>query len=166
MEYKQDPHNRDLKRTYKQANREYKHDLRKNTAYRKGAIRGEVGHDEARKHLSRAKAIEKQLKNEPDNRELQKQYRYHMNKHDVARAKARKAPAVGANRSRRIANLRSMRTKAVKGALVSEAAILGAYEVNKYMTKNGQPGFQVSPEQMKKWASYGKAFMGMSKNFY
>ena len=49
MDYERDTQNKDKKRAYKQANKEYKQALRTNTTYRKGAIRGEVGKDMSRK---------------------------------------------------------------------------------------------------------------------
>ena len=50
-----------LKSDYKKANKEYKSSLRKNTTYRKGVVRQEVGRDASRKYLSEAKKIKKQL---------------------------------------------------------------------------------------------------------
>lgn len=55
MDYERDRSNKELKKTYKQANRDYKKALNSNTTYRKGAIRGEVGKDASRKYLSEAK---------------------------------------------------------------------------------------------------------------
>ena len=52
MDYERDRSNKQLKKTYKQANRDYKKALNSNTTYRKGAIRGEVGKDASRKYLS------------------------------------------------------------------------------------------------------------------
>ena len=57
MDYERDTKNKQLKKSYKEANRQYKKALNANTTYRKGAIRGEVGQDMARKYLSESKQI-------------------------------------------------------------------------------------------------------------
>ena len=45
MDYERNRGDKTLKKTYKQANKDYKKALRGNTTYRKGDIRGEVGKD-------------------------------------------------------------------------------------------------------------------------
>lgn len=136
MDYERDSQNKDKKRAYKQANREYKQALRTNTTYRKGAIRGEVGKDMSRKYLSEAKAIKKQLNADPNNKELQKQYKYLSDQHQYERAKARKAPEVGAKRSARKAALKRQMTMAVKSVATAAAIAVGVAAVNKVLNSN------------------------------
>lgn len=144
MDYERDSQNKDKKRAYKQANREYKQALRTNTTYRKGAIRGEVGKDMSRKYLSEAKAIKKQLNADPNNKVLQKQYKYLSDQHQYERAKARKAPEVGAKRSARKAALKRKMTMTVKSVATAAAVAVGVAAVNKALnshnvTLNGKP---------------------------
>lgn len=136
MDYERDSQNKDKKRAYKQANREYKQALRTNTTYRKGAIRGEVGKDMSRKYLSEAKAIKKQLNADPNNKVLQKQYKYLSDQHQYERAKARKAPEVGAKRSARKAALKRQMTMAVKSVATAAAIAVGVVAVNKVLNSN------------------------------
>lgn len=49
--------NKQTKAAYKSSKKAYKKALRKNTTYRKGTIRGEVGKDASRKYLSAAKKL-------------------------------------------------------------------------------------------------------------
>lgn len=144
MEYERDSKNQDKKKAYKQANKEYKQALRTNTTYRKGAIRGEVGKDMSRKYLSEAKTIKKQLNADPNNKELQKQYKYLSDQHQYERAKARKAPEVGAKRSARKAALKRKMTMTVKSVATAAAVAVGVAAVNKALnshnvTLNGKP---------------------------
>lgn len=144
MEYERDSKNQDKKKAYKQANKEYKQALRTNTTYRKGAIRGEVGKDMSRKYLSEAKTIKKQLNADPNNKELQKQYKYLSDQHQYERAKARKAPEVGAKRSARKAALKRKMTMTVKSVATAAAVAVGVATVNKILrsnnvTLNGKP---------------------------
>ena len=136
MDYERDTQNKDKKRAYKQANKEYKQALRTNTTYRKGAIRGEVGKDMSRKYLSEAKAIKKQLNADPNNKVLQKQYKYLSDQHQYERAKARKAPEVGAKRSARKAALKRQMTMAVKSVATAAAIAVGVAAVNKVLNSN------------------------------
>lgn len=136
MDYERDSQNKDKKKAYKQANREYKQALRTNTTYRKGAIRGEVGKDMSRKYLSEAKAIKKQLNADPNNKVLQKQYKYLSDQHQYERAKARKAPEVGAKRSARKAALKRQMTMAVKSVATAAAIAVGVAAVNKVLNSN------------------------------
>ena len=136
MEYERDSKNQDKKKAYKQANKEYKQALRTNTTYRKGAIRGEVGKDMSRKYLSEAKTIKKQLNADPNNKELQKQYKYLSDQHQYERAKARKAPEVGAKRSARKAALKRKMTMTVKAVATAAAVAVGIAAVNKVLNSN------------------------------
>lgn len=136
MDYERDRSNKQLKSSYKQANKDYKKALRSNTTYRKGAIRGEVGKDAARKYLSEAKKVQKQLNNDPGNKQLKKQYDYLKGQHDVERAKARKAPEVGAKRSARKAAAKRAMTMSVKAAATATAISAGTAAINKYMNAN------------------------------
>ena len=136
MAYEADKHNKDAKQTYKSDRKEYKSALRANTTYRKGAIKGEVGKDIARKYLIEAKRVKKILDADPTNKQLQKQYNALMSKHDIERAKARRAPEVAANRSRKIASLKAARTKAIKGAALTAAATAGAAGITYLIRKN------------------------------
>lgn len=136
MDYERDSQNKDKKKAYKQANREYKQALRTNTTYRKGAIRGEVGKDMSRKYLSEAKAIKKQLNADPNNKVLQKQYKYLSDQHQYERAKARKAPEVGAKRSARKAALKRKMTMTVKAVATAAAVAVGVAAVNKVLNAN------------------------------
>lgn len=136
MDYERDTQNKELKKTYKQANKEYKQALRTNTTYRKGAIRGEVGKDMSRKYLSESKKIKKQLDADPSNKVLQKQYKYLSDQHQYERAKARKAPEVGAKRSARQAALKRQMTMAVKTAVTAATVAVGLAAVNKVLNDN------------------------------
>ena len=136
MDYERDRSNKELKKTYKQANRDYKKALNSNTTYRKGAIRGEVGKDASRKYLSEAKKVQKQLNSDPNNKALKKQYNYLQGQHDVQRAKARKAPEVGAKRSARKAAAKRAMTMSVKAAATAAAIGVGTKVVNDVMMSN------------------------------
>lgn len=144
MAYEQDRSNKELKSDYKAANREYKKALRSNTTYRKGVVRKEVGSDLSRKYLSEAKKIKKQLDKDPTNKDLQKQYNSLMSKHDVERAKARRAVDVSTKRMRMQASVKRTATKTVKAAATATAIAGGVYAVNKYLsdhqtTLDGRP---------------------------
>jgi len=121
-----------LKKVYKQSNKEYKKALRTNTSYRKGTIRGEVGSDMSRKYMSEAKKVKKQMQSNPGNKQLQKKYSDLMSKHDIERAKARKAPAVGAKRSARKAAMKRNMTMTVKAAVTTAAVGAGLKAAQKY----------------------------------
>lgn len=136
LAYENDKSNKSLKQQYKADEKAYKKALNKNTTYRKGAIKKEVGSDISRKYLSAAKKVKKQLDSDPANKQLQKKYNNLMSKHDVERAKARKAPEVAANRSRTKAGIKRAMTMTVKAAAVSAAVAGGVHIVNKYLEKN------------------------------
>ena len=101
INYESDTRNKQNKAEYKQLNKDYKKAISKNTTYRKGSIKEEVGKDMSRKYLSEAKKVNKLLQNDRTNTELQKKYNELMSKHDVERASARKAQEVAANRSQK-----------------------------------------------------------------
>lgn len=132
LAYESDKSNLDAKTRYKQANKDYKKALRSNTTYRKGSIRGEVGKDISRKYLTEAKRVRKLLDKDPTNKELQKKYNSLMSKHDVERAKARKAPSVGARRSRRIRAVKRGMTMTIKAAAATAVIGVGIKAVNQY----------------------------------
>ena len=141
--YEKDKSNSSLKSEYKQANKEYKKALKSNTTYRKGVVRQEVGRDAARKYLSEAKKVKKQMANDPANKSLQKQYNSLMSKHDVERANARKAVDVATKRSHKKAAIKRSMTMTVKAAAGTAAIAGGTYAVNRYLnnhevTLNGQ----------------------------
>lgn len=125
-----------LKKEFKQANKEYKKALRSNTTYRKGVIIGEVRSDMSRKYMSEARKVYKQMQSDPNNKALQKRYSELMSKHDIERAKARKAPEVGAKRSVKKAARKRAMTIAVKTAVTAGAVALGTSAVNKALDKN------------------------------
>ena len=133
LAYEKDKSNKQLKSEYKTANKEYQQALSKNTAYRKGVVRSEVGKDLSRKYLSEAKKIKKQLDNDPTNKKLNKQYADFMSKHDIERAKARRAPEVARRRSARIASVKRGLTMTVKSAATSAAVGVGLYAANRYL---------------------------------
>lgn len=143
LAYEKDKSNKSLKNDYKQADKEYKKALKSNTTYRKGVVRQEVGRDASRKYLSEAKKVKKQLTNDPSNKQLQKQYDSLMSKHDVERAKARRAVDISTKRMRKEASIKRAMTMTVKAAAGTAAVSAGVYAVNKYLdnhqvTLNGQ----------------------------
>ena len=131
--YENDKSNKSLKSAYKQDNKAYKKALRKNTTYRKGVVRQEVGKDISRKYLSDAKKIKKQLDVDPSNKQLKKKYNELMSKHDIERAKARKAVEKANKRSRKKAAIKRGMTMSVKAAGATAACAAGAYAVNRYL---------------------------------
>ena len=139
----------------KQTKAAYKKALRKNTTYRKGAIRGEVGKDASRKYLSAAKKVKKQLDADPNNKQLKRQYSDLMSKHDIERAKARKAPEVGANRSRKIAAVKRGLTMSAKAAATTAAVGGGLYLANKYGVLNTS----ISSDDVIRYAKVGKKIL-------
>ena len=133
LAYESNKSDKNLKSAYKTANKEYKKALSKNTTYRKGVVRQEVGKDASRKYLSEAKKIKKQLDANPGDRQLQKKYNDLMSKHDVERANARRAVEVGAKRSQKKATMKRAMTMTVKTAATTAAVSAGAYAVNRYL---------------------------------
>lgn len=147
--------NKQTKAAYKSSKKAYKKALRKNTTYRKGAIRGEVGKDASRKYLSAAKKVKKQLDADPNNKQLKRQYSDLMSKHDIERAKARKAPEVGANRSRKIAAVKRGLTMSAKAAATAAAVGGGLYLANKYGVLNTS----ISSDDVIRYAKVGKKIL-------
>lgn len=134
--YENNRSDKTLKDAYKSANKEYKKALSKNTTYRKGVVRQEVGKDISRKYLSEAKKVKKELNIDPNNKALQKKYNQLMSKHDVERASARRAVEVGEKRSKRIASIKRGMTKTVKAAAATTAVAAGTYAVNRYLNNH------------------------------
>jgi len=145
--------NPETRAAYRSDKKAYKKALRKNTTYRKGSVRGEVDSDLSRKYLSEAKRLEKQLKKDPTNRELQKQYNKAMSNHDVWRAKARRAPVAAANRSRFKASVKRGITMSVKAAVATGVVAGGVYAVNKY------GGAGLNTDQVMRAVANGKKYM-------
>lgn len=133
--YDNDP-TKENKAAYRQANKDYKKALSSNTTYRKGVVRQEVGKDAARKYLSDAKKVKKQLTADPSNKALQKKYSDLMSKHDVERANARRATEVSAKRSRKQAALKRNMTMSVKAVAGTAAVAAGAYAANRYLSNH------------------------------
>ena len=158
--YENDKKNKQLKSDYKNAKKEYKKAYKSNTTYRKGQIRKEVGSDLSRKYLSSAKKIKKELNNNPNNKQLQKQYNSLMSKHDIERAKARKAPEVAQKRSTAKANIKRAMTNTLKAAVAAGTVYAGYKITNKYLENhdvrlNGKR-VNISKENLSKAAEYIK----------
>lgn len=135
--YESNTGNKSLKKKqYKTDSKTYIKALKGNTTYRKGQIKKEVGSDLSRKYLSDAKKVKKQLDANPRDKQSQKQYNSLMSKHDVARAKARRAPEVAAKRSAKKASVKRTMTLGVKSAATAAAIGAGTYAVNRYMSNN------------------------------
>ena len=167
MAYESNRSDKVLKSQYKADNKAYKNALKSNTTYRKGQVRKEVGSDLSRKYLSDAKKIQKQLANDPGNKQLQKQYNKLMSQHDVERAKARRAPEVAAKRSARKANLKRAATMSIKAAAATATVAAGTYAVNRYLsshnvTLDGKP-IRLKTQNLRdvaEMAKKAKRFMG------
>lgn len=125
------------KKELRSIEKEYKNSLSKVSTYRKGQVRQEVGQDMSRKYLTQANRVYKQMKSDPNNRELAKEYQRLMNLHDKERYSARRAAKVGANRSRRIAAIKSGVTKTVKAAAIASAVGAGLHFTNQYLNTKG-----------------------------
>ena len=134
--YEKDKSNKTLKSEYKQDNKEYKKALKLNTTYRKGVVKQEVGRDAARKYLSEAKKVKKQMSNDPMNKNLQKQYDSLMSKHDVNRANARRVVDIASKRSNKKASIKRTMTMTVKAAAGTAAIAGGTYAVNRYLSNH------------------------------
>ena len=167
MAYESNKSDKKLKKNYIQANKDYKKALKQNTTYRKGVVKQAVGKDIARKYLGEAKKVKKQLSQDPQNKQLKKKYNDLMSKHDIERAKARRATEVSANRSRKKASMKRAMTMSVKAAIGTAAPAGGVYAVNRYLsnhktTLNGQP-IRINSEQIKKYTDIGKKILGVKK---
>lgn len=154
--YEADKSNKDLKNAYKSANADYKKALRDNTTYRKGVVRQEVGRDAARKYLSDAKKVKKQLDLDPNNKKLKKQYDDLMSKHDIERANARRATDVSSKRSRKKAALKRAMTIGISTAATTAAVGIGVAATNKYVLK----GNKLNSDSVINWAKTARNLMG------
>lgn len=138
------------RKQYKESNKAYKKALRKNTTYRKGSVKQDVGKDLSRKYLSEAKRIEKQLRNDPGNRKLRREYTKMMNAHDVERAKARRVQEKYANRSSKKASIKRALTLSAKAAAASVLIGVGV----KYANDKGY--VNINSEQVNNYINIGK----------
>jgi hypothetical protein len=134
LAYEKNPRDKESKQAYRDANKAYKKALSANTTYRKGVVRKEVGQDLSRKYLSEAKKVQKQLARDPSNTQLQKAYNDLMSKHDIERAKARRATEVSQKRSQRKASMKRTMTMTIKAAATTAAISAGAYAINRYLS--------------------------------
>ena len=160
MAYENNRSDKNLKKQYKTDEKAYKKALSKNTTYRKGQVRKETGSDLSRKYLSEAKKVKKQLTADPSNKQLKKRYNELMSKHDIERAKARKAEQVAANRSRKKASMKRAMTMTVKAAAGTAAVTAGVAATNAILRKydvrlNGRP-IGINADQVKKAVKFGK----------
>lgn len=160
MAYENNRSDKNLKKQYKTDEKAYKKALSKNTTYRKGQVRKETGSDLSRKYLSEAKKVKKQLTADPSNKQLKKRYNELMSKHDIERAKARKAEQVAANRSRKKASMKRAMTMTVKAAAGTAAVAVGVAATNAVLSKynvqlNGRP-ISINSEQVKRVVKFGK----------
>lgn len=135
MAYEKNKSDKNLKSAYKSSKKEYKQALKSNTTYRKGQIKKQVGSDLSRKYLSEAKRLKKQS-DFNTNKDAKKAYDKLISNYNIERAKARRAPEVAANRSRRIASIKRGMTMTVKAAAVSGAVAAGGIAVNSYLKKH------------------------------
>lgn len=133
LAYEGNKGDKNLKSLYRQDNRAYKKALKGNTTYRKGQIKREVGSDLSRKYLSAARKVKKQMSADPSNKKLQKQYSSLMSKHDIERARARRATEVAAKRSRKKAAFKRTMTMSAKAAASATVISAGAYAANRYL---------------------------------
>lgn len=139
MEWEKDRHNKEKKAQYKADNKEYKKALKQNTEYRKGTVRQEVGKDLSRKYMTEAKRAKKAGDDQT--------YSKFMNKHDIERARARKAQDVGQRRSNYKAAAKRSMKMAAKAAITS--AVVGAGV--KYAQKKG---YNISLSDVDKYSTY------------
>lgn len=136
INYEKNSGDKTIKSELHNANKDYKKALGKNTTYRKGSIKEEVGKDMSRKYLSEAKNVAKLLKADPSNSGLQKKYNDLMSKHDVERASARRAQEVAAKRSQKKANIKRTMTITVKAATATAVVAAGTVVVNRYLSNH------------------------------
>lgn len=154
----QNPSNKVLKKEYHAANKEYKKALSKATTYHKGVVKQEVGKDNARKYLTEAKRVKKQIDSGNGDPTLQKTYQKLMNKYDVERASARRAPEVAAKRSKKKAAMKRSMTMAVKATATTAAVGVGVTYANKKLAEQGkQP---INTEKILKGVKTAKDILG------
>lgn len=160
MAYEQNRRDKASKAQYKADRKEYKSALKANTTYRKGQIRGEVGKDMSRRYLSEAKKVYSQLQADPNNKALQKRYSQLMSQHDIERDRARRAPAVGAARSRRIAAVKRGMTIGAKTVAATAAISAGVALANRYGKLN------LSADNVARAADIGKKALKAARYLY
>lgn len=160
LAYEKNPKDKTLKNQYKQDAKTYKKALSKNTTYRKGDIRSEVGKDMSRKYLSESRKIKKELKTNPNDKILKKEYSKYKSQHAIERSKARKAPAVASKRSNRKAAIKRSITMAATAATTATAIKLGSDAINK------NPNLNISTEQLKNMAGVAQTINEVRKYFY
>lgn len=129
--YENNKSDKNLKNQYKQDNKAYKKALKGNTTYRKGQIKQAVESDLSRKYLSEAKKIKKQMTSDPSNKDLQKKYNELMSKYGIERERARRAPAVAENRSRKKAAMKKALSTSVKAVAGTAVSLGAAYAVSR-----------------------------------
>lgn len=139
MEWEKDRGNKEKKAQYKSDNKEYKKALRQNTEYRKGTVRQEVGKDLSRKYMTEAKRAKKVGDDQT--------YSKFMNKHDIERAKARKAQDVGRRRSNYKAAAKRSMKMAAKAAVTSAVVGVGVSYAQK-------KGYNIKLEDVSKATNY------------
>lgn len=164
LAYENDKSNKTLKEEYKKSKKDYKKALNENTTYRKGVVRQEVGRDQARKYLSSAKQVKKELLKDPSNKQLLKKYDNLMSNYNVERARARRAAEVGRKRSAKIASLKRARTMAIKGAVVTAGIAAGTAAVNTYLKRNGRLG--IDSNTLQSAINIGKTVLGYTGYIY
>ena len=160
----------ELKKQYHEANKNFKKANRQNPPVNKGEIRHQAGQDISRKDLSESKKVTKQLLSDPTNKKKQKKYGDLLNKHDIERAKARKAISVGEKRMRAKSSIKRAMTMTVTAVVTSAAIAGGVYAANKYFaghntTLNGKP-IRVNSEQIRKASDLGKKIFSAGKYIY
>lgn len=138
MLYESNRSNKQLKKDFKTADKEYKKALGTNTTYRKGAVKQEVGKDMSRKYLSEAKQVKKQIDSGFADSKTKKQYQRLMNQYDIERASSRRALSVAAKRSRKKASIKRGITMTVKAAAVTAAVAVGGKYVNDKLISQGK----------------------------
>ena len=138
MLYESNRGSKQFKADYKQADKEYKKALGKNTTYRKGDVKNEVGKDLSRKYLSEAKQLKKQIDQGFGDAKTKKRYQDLMNQYDIERASARRAPEVAAKRSRKKASMKRAMTMAVKTAVATAAVTAGSRYINNRLVAEGK----------------------------
>ena len=142
----------------KESEKAYKQALKKNTTYRKGVVKEQVGQDVSRMYLSEAKKVKKELDKNPNNKELSKTYKNLMDTYNVERARARTVADKYANRSRAIASAKRATTIAIKGTATAAAIGGGLYAANKVLEKNGKK-LNLNTDQIMNYLNYGKKIL-------
>ena len=156
--YESDRSNKQLKADYKTADKEYKKALSKNTTYRKGVVKQEVGKDMSRKYLSDAKKLKKQIDAGQGTDETKKQYQRLMNQYDIERASARRAVAVASKRSQKKASMKRAMTMSVKAAVATAAVAAGSQYINSRLVAQGKQPVDIP--RVINFATKAKDFMG------